>query len=580
MNDQGNMTMSGGDLHGSAVGKNDGTINNYYGTPPESAKPDPFVAAQALFAAMPLDHVPAVAPLPHGSRILFSPNQTFAGRVDELLTLARTLATQRTTAIATGIGGIGKTTLANEFAHRYGQYFMGGVFWLSFASPDNVHAEIAACGAKRHLDLHPEFEKLNLVDQFGLVQKHWAESPPCLLIFDNCEADDLLKFVPPTGEARVLITSRRRQWNQTYGIQLIELGKLNRADSVAMLDKYRFKATADERAMLAATLDDLPLALHLAASYIANERMTVAEYLAELAAVSLLEHESLKPSERGIYATFALSYDKLDPNDAVDACAMQLLARAACFAHGEPLPSDLLKRTLEAEPKIIRKALARLTNALGLLEPEGDNLRLHRLLAHFVQQHPNDDTAQTAVEQVMRTVSYELNATGIPSKLQPLQTHLRWMTAQALQREDDHAATLATNLGYHLKAMGEYAAARPLYERALAIRETVLGADHPDTAQSLNNLAALLDDMGEYAAARPLYERALAICETVLGADHPDTAGRLNNLAWLCYNEGDVAQAIAYMRRALEIFERFLGHEHPNTRTVRGNVEYLENVGK
>ncbi len=573
MSDQGNTFQQSNLIQHSQIG---GDVNQHIYLPPEPAKPDPLVLGRELFTSMPLDSVPAVAPLPAGSHVLFSPNKTFVGRVDELQHLAQILATQRTTAIATGIGGIGKTTLASEFAHRYGQYFAGGVFWLSFADPNAVHVQIAVCGAKGGLNLHPNFENLDLADQYSLVMRYWQTAPPCLLIFDNCEDSDLLQFVPPTGEARVLITSRRRLWDATHGAEVLELGKLRRADSLEMLGKY-FRATAAEYDRVADTLGDLPLALHLAGRYIAHDELSVDEYLSELAAVAVLEHESLKDTPRNLTATFALSYDKLDATNAVDACAIKLLARAACFAHGEPLPSDLLKQTLEAEPKLMRKALARLIKEVGLLEPEGDNVRLHRLLAHFIQQRTSDGTAQAAVERAMINVAYDLGSTGIPSKLQPLQTHLRWITEQALQREDDHAATLANNLGYHLKSLGEYAAARPLYERALAIHETVLGADHPDTAQSLNNLALLLNNLGEYAAARPLYERALAIRETMLGADHPDTATTLNNLALLFYNEGDVAQAIEYMRRALTILERTIP-DHPNTRMGRENLEYLEDI--
>jgi hypothetical protein len=60
-------------------------------------------------------------------------------------------------AAATGMGGIGKTQLAAEFAHRYSQYFAGGVFWLSFASADSVPAEIASCGGPGAINL-PRFD--------------------------------------------------------------------------------------------------------------------------------------------------------------------------------------------------------------------------------------------------------------------------------------------------------------------------------------------------------------------------------------------------------------------------------------
>ena len=94
----------------------------------------PSVPAAELLLAMPLDEVPAVAALPPGSRMPLVRNPLFVGRQADLMAVARTLQGAETAsigqvAVATGLGGIGKTQLASEFAHRYGQYFAGGVFW-------------------------------------------------------------------------------------------------------------------------------------------------------------------------------------------------------------------------------------------------------------------------------------------------------------------------------------------------------------------------------------------------------------------------------------------------------------------
>ena len=82
-----------------------------------------------------------------------SRNPHFVGREQDLLNLARAFNTGQTAAVSqvgtaamTGLGGMGKTQLASEFVHRYGQFFPGGVFWLSFENPQAVPAAIAYCG--------------------------------------------------------------------------------------------------------------------------------------------------------------------------------------------------------------------------------------------------------------------------------------------------------------------------------------------------------------------------------------------------------------------------------------------------
>jgi len=117
---------------------------------------------------------------------------------------------------------------------------------------------------------------------------------------------------------------------------------------------------ADERTLdeIAAELGDLPLALTLAGGYLATYRAEAfgvpQVYRTNLRAV-LLDHRSLQgagsaPSltnhELNVQATFALSYQRLDPADPIDALAIAALARAAQLAPGEPFPRELLLATL------------------------------------------------------------------------------------------------------------------------------------------------------------------------------------------------------------------------------------------
>ncbi len=573
--------------------------------------PQTIAAAEALLATMPTDDVAAIptpAALTVPARLPLRPNPLFVGRDTELRMIARQLKAGGTTVMSTGIGGIGKTQLAVEFAHRYGTYFAGGVFWIACANPAQIATEVAACGGPGVLELFTANAGLTRDEQVALVRHHWHSPVPRLLIFDNCDdsadgrpGDALLAewLPPPTSGCRVLVTSRRATWDATLPVIALPLGVLEPAAAVHLLQSLYTALSAAEAAAIAAELGYLPLALHLAGSYLRRYHAALprspnetpaAAYLTQLRRPDLLQHPSLtgrgqriSPTAHEVHVakTFALSLERLDPADPIDALARKALARAACLSPGTPFPRDLLIATLECDPTDatalldVSDALERLMN-LGLLEAEpSDGLRLHRLLALFAAEALNDAQARPAVEQALIHAARQHNDTGYPSAMQPIAPHLHHCTVLAQDRDDERAATLCTHLAQHLYALGDYAAARPYAERDLAIIEQTLGPSHPDTARSLNNLAALLQEMGDYAAARPLAERALAICEQSLGPTHPDTGTILNNLAALLQEMGDYAAARLLLERTLAICEQTLGPTHPYTATCLNNLALL-----
>ena len=221
--------------------------------------------AEALLAELPLDAVPPPTGLPAGSWLPLRRNALFVGREPDLLALAATLKAGGTAAVGqsaavTGMGGVGKTQLACEFAYRYGRYFAGGVFWLGCADPAAIPAEIATCG--RGLNLHPDFTGLPLDAQVALVAAVWHGELPRLLIFDNCEDEAVLEdWVPRGGGCRVLVTARRGTWRPELGVQAISLGILTRTESVALLRGHRPDLAEDDPVLdaIAAELGDLPL---------------------------------------------------------------------------------------------------------------------------------------------------------------------------------------------------------------------------------------------------------------------------------------------------------------------------------
>ena len=295
-------------------------------------------AAEGRLDELPLSVIPDPAPLPAVSHMPISRSPLFVGRDADLKVLAASLRKGGTAAVgqiaaATGLGGIGKTQLASEFVHRYGQYFAGGVFWLSFADPEAIPAEIASCGGPGVLDLRRDFGNLALDDQLRLVLSAWQGPLSRLLVFDNCEDEVLLaQWRPPSGGSRVLVTSRRGKWSKALGVQALPLGVLGRDESIALLRKHRPELSEDDPdlAAIAEELGDLPLALHLAGSFLEGYQHadfgTPVAYLAQLRRPDLLAHRSLTTGEfsptqheQHVARTFALSYDQLTVNEPIDA---------------------------------------------------------------------------------------------------------------------------------------------------------------------------------------------------------------------------------------------------------------------
>jgi len=539
--------------------------------------------AESLLASMPTDTLPDRAPLPAGSRMPLAPNPLFVGRGDELLQVATALrGADATMALgqvvaSTGLGGLGKTQLAVELVHRYGRYFAGGVFWLSFASADEIPLQVAACA-------EPGLEARPLEERVRRVKDAWQNAVPRLLVFDNCEDEALLEAWRPTsGGCRLLVTSRRSHWSSTLGVTGLLLDLLPRADSIELLRRYRPDLMPDDPGLdaVAHELGDLPLALHLAGSHLRaySAEVGLYDYLAELRRADVVQHASLlgaglddsvSPTHhvQSVAQTFALCLGRLDRERAVDRVAIALLARMACMAPGEPVPRHLLARTLEdLDPRQRADGLRRLA-AVGLVEECEASLRLHRLLVQFVRREGLDPAARPAVVRAVAGCAeeaYHGHLTG--STLAAVIPHLVDVAGALGEGMSDErrAAELCNAAGLAFQNAGDFHAAEAWYERALTTRERVLGPEHPLTASSLNNLAEVLRERGELTAAKPLQERALAIRQRVLGPEHPLTAASLTNMAELHYNQGDVTAARRLFEHSLAIRERVLGPSHHDT---------------
>ncbi len=514
-------------------------------------------------------------------------NLFFVGRQDELLALARMIKGKGTNngavvisggeiVASTGVGGIGKTQLANEFIYRYGQFFDGGVFWLSFADANLVPAEVAACGGPDGLDL-PGFSNMSLKNQVDAVKAAWRDPIPRLLVFDNCEDEQLLhRWRPAAGGCRILVTSRNAKWSPGLGVQMLPLPVLRREQSIELLRKFRPDLPADDPDLnaIAEQVGDLPLALHLAGSYLSDieddkDVLTPASYLARLRSPpsSFLKDESfqregISPTDHllNLWRTFELSYERLNRANGVDQQARVALARAAHFAPGEPIPRPLLRTTLNPDKTndeanlSVNKVFNRLVK-LGLLEIANEgSLRLHRLIASFTRDVVGtlvDTEAQATVENVILDTIENPKTAGYQESLLPLQVHLPFVIEEAfkhyIQRDQyNDAAYVQLALDPYLVRWGAY---RLVQERHEQVQGKITFARlRLFSLSSLGN--AYLSD-GEHQKAFNCYNAALQLARQ--GTRKDDEGGVLGLLGNLYEIVGRTEEAISHYQVALTI---------------------------
>jgi DNA-binding SARP family transcriptional activator len=522
--------------------------------------------------------LPNPGPLPPNSILPYTRNPDFTGRQADLLALADSLFSQEETstpptAAITGMGGLGKTQLAIEFAYRYGRYFPGGVYWMRFADPENVPFEIATTGGERGLGLYHDAENLSLTDQVGRVQRAWQEPVPRLLIFDNCESQALLdQWRPVTGGCRVLITSRRTRWSRELQVTERLIRVLAPAESATILRQLAPQLSEAEAGEIATELGHLPLALQLAGEFLGRYRQFDAErYLAQFRETGPIRHPSLagrgarySPTghELNVSRTFALSLEQLDPADEADNIALGLLERAACFAPSMPIPSRLLLGTilsdegdLEAVLQV-EDGLARLVT-LGFLQREGsETVVIHRLVAAFANElSATNEAGITAVgNMLVKVLSRSLDQQGHLGQLPIAAYHLSHVTNMALSAKAPVALHLSTLFAHHLRDVADYEGARDVLQRVLAVPG--LTDDPQELAEAWAGLARVQRSLGQDRESLNSAEQAERLVRTADVFSPNLLAYILHRKGWSLFMLGRAEEAIAAAEEALALSQK------------------------
>ena len=545
-------------------------------------------------------------------------NPAFTGRDDLLAAVRDRLQAGQAAVVQAlyGMGGVGKTQLAAEYAHRFAASY-DLAWWINAEQDGLIGDQVASLGLA--LGCIPSGAGNEAVQAAVLAELR--QRGRWLLIFDNAETPAQVMPWLPGGGGHVLITSREHGWDEVA--TPIEVDVLTRAESIEMLRRRVRGLTEADADRLAAALGDLPLGIAQAAGFIADTGTSASQYLdlLQTRAGQLLDQGAPGSYPRSLAAATALIADRLADRDP----AAAELASLCAFLAPEPVPEYLFTGVTgvlpgelaaqAADPLAWRQTLAHLSRQ-SLARVDHRGLQMHRLTQAILRDRltparaaatrqcteailaasdpgdpPDPDTWARWAQLMPHVLAADLGATDTPA-LRVLVCRMCWYLIErgdartprdlisTLHRQwrdrlgEDHQHTLlaAHYLAWPLWELGRYAESRDLNQDTLARRRRVLGEDHPETLNSAHNLAMDLRMLGDARAARDLNQDTLNRYHRLRGQDHFSALRCANNLAHDLRALGEAGAARDLDQDTLERRRRVLGHDHPDTLNSAHNL--------
>ena len=512
-------------------------------------------------------------------------NASFTGRNDVLDALRDQLLGSSQAVVLPralfGYGGVGKTQVALEYAHRYmAEYDV--VWWVSAEQRELINPAFAELAARLELPTGD-----NIIDAAKAAHEALRLGRPYprwLLIFDNADDPADIKAHFPAGPGHILVTSRNPRWSTAA--EPVEIEVFARQESLDHLQRRVRSLTDEEADQLAEALGDLPLAVEQAGAWLAESGTSAGDYLRQLADESdqvLANQPEDYPTP--VAVTWRLAFDRLRAESPAAARLLQLCA----FFAPEPIPMTLLQNDQMIkslvpynpqlrEPRMIGaliRAIARYS--LAKVDRGTNAVQVHRLIQAFVRASMEPDAevikATHEVHQVLtaaRPTQGEVDDPANWRKYDQIWPHLG--PSRAAECEQDETRALLTERVRYLWRRGQLDVA---LESGLQLAESWAGRYDPDDQETLYlrcQVANVLRSQGRYTEAlaedTDVHERQLE----VLGDVHLHTLFTAGGIAGDLRGLGEFQQALEMDQERYERFKDHYGDDDRATLSAANNL--------
>ncbi|EXA29684.1 hypothetical protein FOVG_18851 [Fusarium oxysporum f. sp. pisi HDV247] len=546
----------------------------------------------------------------------YAQNRKFVGRepfFEELLSRFRIGESYHARLALFGLGGVGKSQIALEYAYRFrAQHSNASIFWIHAENRSRIEQGFNSIAEEIGIpgNLYPSTSILALV-------RSWLSKRlkgPWLMVLDN--ADDtnvffgkltnelsshsthqhqcLWDFLPQSPNSTILFTTRNKQLGLDLagGGDLISVPPMEYSEAKLLFTSRLQTTQASEKSMkkLFDLLEYLPLAIAQAAAVIERKYQSLDQYLeryeeTESAPINLLNKDFTDIGRDGqdknaVFKTWSISFNQIRQDDMRAAELLSLMS----FYDRQGIPELLLRQQLGTSSQL-EDALSTL-KGYSLIYPshDGKAFDMHRLVQLCVKgwlQGHNEYSTWADAAIVTLCEAYPTAEHENWAQCALLLPHAQRIITAFPSTKSDKQATLQFNVAWYLDTQGRYDSAESLHGRALEQRTLRLGQEHTDTLMSSNGLATVLLHQGKYAQAEQLLRKTLEARRRTLGPRHEDTLTSASTLSNILWGQGKYEEAEHLLLQTLDGRKAVLGSRHKDTmESIKHHVVFLWYNGK
>jgi hypothetical protein len=473
-----------------------------------------------------------------------------------------------------GLGGVGKSQLAIEYAHRFaGDYDI--VWWLNAEDPGRLRSGLANLAAE--LRLPPSTTVQQAADAVLEALRQGRPYSRWLVVMDNADNPDQLRELIPQGTGHVLITSRNQLW--TKHVPAIELGVFDRDESLRLLRTRVPGLSETEADQVADKLGDLPLAIEQAAAWLTLTAMPVDQYLELLdtpQVIRILSENQPPNYPRSAVATWLLSLGRLRDHSPAAAGLLEICS----FLASEEIPvslftGDRFARLITRYDPTLRDPILQSLMiqeigryALARVDARNNTIRIHRLVQATIRDQLDpavqDEVRRNAQELLVAANPGDPDKSGNWPQYTELFPHLR--PAGMVNAISPESRQFIVDMVRFLYQRGDTVSSKQLAEESLSCwRESEISEDDVVMLMLRFNLANAQRTLADYDGARHADRDVHERLSRTLGEEHPYTLIVKRSLGADLRAVGRYTEAEQLDRSTVEGFLTTFGVGHPQT---------------